>query len=441
MVSEPDTSGPTAGCRLAAVMDSPGPSTVRTLGALSLAVLGLVGLGCSDGTSDSTGSAPSTTTTAIELQDEQGPEPTEEALGEVGLVDTGLDVDAPIAMVPVPGTTSLLVAERGGRIVEAVPDGDGLSAAGTVLDLRDDVGSTDGERGLLGLAVDADAQHVYASYTGASDGQSLLDEFTLAGGGGELRADRSSRRNLLEVEQPFQNHNGGHVTFGPDQMLYLGLGDGGAGGDPDGRAQDPTTLLGKLLRLDPGAEDAVAEDNPFVGDDPLGARDEIYATGLRNPWRFSFDRATGDLWLADVGQNRFEEINHLPASSGAGAGANFGWDLFEGTETFDDADPAPGAASEGPFVEPLFTYGRDRGCSITGGVVYRGERIAGLDGSYLFSDFCEPGVRALMRGADDRLVETQLTDDPSGVVSFAEDADGEVYVLGLDDGVSRLVPA
>jgi glucose/arabinose dehydrogenase len=363
----------------------------------------------------------------------------------VRVVGTGLDVDAPTALVAVPGTTSLLVAERAGRIVEAVPEGaTGLRVAGTVLDLRDRVGSTSGERGLLGLAVAPDGEHVYVSYTGAASGESLLDEYPLGGDAGALDAPPDGRRNLLEVEQPFPNHNGGHVVVGPDDMLYLGLGDGGSGGDPGGRAQDPTTLLGKLVRLDPDGETVVPSDNPFVGDDPLGARDEIYATGLRNPWRFSFDPTTGDLWVADVGQNRFEEINHVPAAegqrSGAGAGANFGWDLFEGSEPFDDADPA-GAASEGRFVEPLLTYGRDRGCSITGGPVYRGSGIAGLDGAYLFSDFCAPGVRALLRDEADSLVERSLTDGPGGVVGFGEDAGGEVYVLSLDEGVSRLVGA
>ena len=224
-----------------------------------------------------------------------------------------------------PQGEALLVAQRGGVVVQADPEGDGLVAADeVVIDLTELVGSTDGERGLLGLAVAPDGEHLYASYTAADDGASQVDEFELVESGGSWTADPDTRRNLLDVAQPYENHNGGHVEFGPDGMLYLGLGDGGSGGDPEGRAQDPGTLLGKLVRLDPDADPPVPADNPFVGDDPLGARDEIWATGLRNPWRFSFDRDTGDLWIGDVGQDTTEEIDLLPAADGTGRGANLG---------------------------------------------------------------------------------------------------------------------
>lgn len=342
-------------------------------------------------------------------------------------VETGLDVDTPMAVVAVPGSDSLLLAERSGTILEVVADGGELSLVDgpPVIDLSDRVGSTDSERGLLGLAVAPDGSHVYASYTGAADGESLVDEFELSGSPGSLSAVEDSRRNLIEVAQPFSNHNGGHIEFGPDGLLYLGLGDGGAADDPEGAAQDPTTLLGKLVQLDPAADEPVTAANP-------------YASGLRNPWRFAFDPDTGDLWVADVGQDRFEEINRVTAADGGAEGANFGWDLFEGTEEFGEADPAPGGASDGPFVEPVFTYGRDQGCSVTGGVVYRGTALAGLEGAYLYSDFCTGGVRALVDDGNGGFRSVEVTDAPGTVVSFGQDAQGEVLVLSLEDGVFRL---
>lgn len=361
-----------------------------------------------------------------------------EDLPTLELRNTGLEVDEPLALVPAPEGDELLVAERAGTVVAAEPDGDGLRRGASVLDLTEQVGSTDGERGLLGLAVAPDGRHLYASYTRAEDGASQVDEFELTRTSDGWRADPDSRRNLVDVDQPFENHNGGHLEFGPDGMLYVGLGDGGAGGDPDGRAQDPGTLLGKLLRLDPAAEPPVPADNPFVGDDELGARDEIWATGLRNPWRFSFDRRTGDLWIGDVGQDTTEEIDVLRASDGGGRGANLGWDLFEGDREFDDADPAPGGASDGPFVEPVFTYGRDQGCSVTGGVVYRGSALPALDGTYLYADLCADGVRGLVDASGDQPSVSQLTDAPAQIVGFAQDRDDEVLVLSLSEGVLRL---
>ncbi len=391
---------------------------------LVLGALGVLATSCSDDTS--TGEPPSSTAPS--------------GGSAVRVVDTGAALDQPIAIAPSPEGDSLLVAQRGGVVAEAVPRGDLLEVADEpVIDLTEDVGSTDGERGLLGLAVAPDGAHLYTSYTRAEDGASRVDEFDLARTDQGWRADPSTRRTLLAVDQPYANHNGGHLAIGPDGMLYLGLGDGGAGGDPEGRAQDPTTLLGKLVRLDPTAEPPVPADNPFVGDDPLGARDEIWATGLRNPWRFSFDADTGDLWIGDVGQDRTEEIDLLPAADGGGRGANLGWDLYEGDQAFDDADPAPGAASEGPFVTPVFTYGHDQGCSVTGGVVYRGDAIPELRGTYLYSDLCASGVRSLQRGDDGTWVAAQLTDGPEQIVGFAQDADGEVLVISLTQGVFRLL--
>jgi glucose/arabinose dehydrogenase len=356
---------------------------------------------------------------------------------ELQLVDTGLELDEPIALVPAPDGEVLLIAERGGRVLAARPDGEGLALDdGVVVDLREQVGSTESEKGLLGLAVGPDGQHLYVSYTAAADGASQVDELALSERSGRWRADPASRRNLLDVDQPYPNHNGGHVEFGPDAMLYVGLGDGGSGGDPEGRAQDPGTLLGKMLRLDPSTDPPVPADNPFVGDDDLEARDEIWATGLRNPWRFSFDRANGDLWIADVGQDRTEEVNVLRAADGGGRGANLGWDLFEGDQRFDDADPA-GDASDGPFVEPVHTYGRDQGCSVTGGVVYRGEAIPQLAGTYVFADLCGDELWGL-RSDDPASGATSLVAAPAQVVGVAADRAGELYVLSLSEGIFQL---
>ena len=397
---------------------------MRPLGArlILTAVATLTLLGASCGNSDvAVGSAPD----GVEGTEEDAAAVTTDA--RVEIVDTGAAVERPIAAVAAPEGAALIVAERGGRIVSALPDGDRLVVAEKpVIDLTDLVESTEGERGLLGIAVSPGGEHLYASYTDG-DAASQVDEFALDQHDGEWVADPDSRRNLIQVDQPYWNHNGGHIEFGPDGLLYLGLGDGGSGGDPEGRAQDPSTALGKMLRFDPASPP----------DDP---EDAAWASGLRNPWRFTFDPRTGDLWVADVGQDSFEEINWIPAAEVEQAGKNFGWDLYEGTEEFDDADPAPGGASDGPFVEPVFTYGRDRGCSVTGGVVYRGERIPWLDGSFLFADICEGGVRALARDGDS-FVESQLTDHPWEIVSFAVDGEGEVLVISLGNGIFRLMPA
>jgi glucose/arabinose dehydrogenase len=415
-------------------MTSPLPTSLPRLLTPLVLVAALVLAGCSnDAATDEEGGqdAPTISTAAVPADPQDGD------AAAVTLVDTGASVDEPIALVPL-SEGIVLIAERSGRIVSATTgQGGTLEVGDVVLDLRDRVGPTDAELGLLGIAVAPDGEHLYASYTSADDGSSQLDEYELSGSDGAVTADPDSRRNLLEVDQPFANHNGGHLEFGPDDMLYLGLGDGGSAGDPQGNSQDPTTLLGKIVRLDPRSSDGIPEDNPFVDD--AEARPEIWATGVRNPWRFSFDATTGDLWVADVGQNELEEINRLSADEGAGRGANLGWDLFEGTQEFDDADPAPSPWSDGPFVEPVHTYGRDLGCSVTGGVVYRGSELASLEGRYLFADYCTPGI-AVLDLSSDGATRSVLTDAPPSIISFGRDAAGEVYVLSQDDGIFRLSP-
>jgi glucose/arabinose dehydrogenase len=357
-------------------------------------------------------------------------------LPTVRLEDLGLEVDQPIDLTFRPGGTSLLVAERSGRVREVVVDGDTHRLAPEpVLDLSERVGSTDAERGLLGIAVSPDGSELYTSYTESSAGDSRVDAYPIGGDEGALRADVDGRRELVAIEQPFANHNGGSLAMGPDGMLYAGFGDGGAANDPGGRAQDLSEQLGKVLRLDPTGRDD-ADGDGFPDDNPdLGGAPGIWLSGVRNPWRISFDAETGDLWIGDVGEDAVEEIDLLDADDGGGRGANLGWDLFEGDRPFELTGDPPA-----DLVEPVFTYTRDDGgCSVTGGVVYRGSAIPELDGSYLFGDFCDPRVRALRPAGEGGYEPVDLGVEVPGLVSFGTDASGEVYVLGLDGTIARIV--
>jgi glucose/arabinose dehydrogenase len=357
-------------------------------------------------------------------------------LPTVRLEDLGLEVDQPIDLTFRPGGTSLLLAERSGRVREVVVDGDTHRLVpDPVLDLSERVGSTDAERGLLGIAVSPDGSELYTSYTESSAGDSRVDAYPLGGDEGALRADPDARRELVAIEQPFANHNGGSLAMGPDGMLYAGFGDGGAANDPGGRAQDLSEQLGKVLRLDPSGRDD-ADGDGFPDDNPdLGGAPGIWLFGVRNPWRISFDARTGDLWIGDVGQDAVEEIDLLDADDGGGRGANLGWDLFEGDRPFELTGDPPD-----DLVEPVFTYTRDDGgCSVTGGVVYRGAAIPELDGSYLFGDFCDPRVRALRPAGEGGYEPFDLGVEVPTLVSFGTDASGEVYVVGLDGTVARIV--
>ncbi len=355
-----------------------------------------------------------------------------EPLPAVSLEPLKADFENPIAGAALPGTDSLLIAERAGRVILVNRDDAGqVTSTETALDIEKLVGSTDAERGLLGIAVRPDGSELFVSYTSAQDGSSQLDSYKLKGD----QVEPSTRKNVLSVEQPYENHNGGHIAFGPDGFLYMSLGDGGSSGDPDGNAQNRAVLLGKILRLDPDAEQAVAADNPFVT--TPGAQPQIWLTGVRNPWRFSFDSATGDLWVGDVGESQTEEINFLPASQGGGRGANLGWDIYEGTAEFEDPNPAAGASSAGPFTQPLVSYSHDEGCSVTGGVVYRGKAIPALQGTYLYTDFCIPEIQTIRLDPDPR-VEPLGVELPS-TAGFFEDSSGEILVISLTEGVFQLV--
>ncbi len=321
------------------------------------------------------------------------------------------------------GSGRLFVVEQAGRIL--VLENGGLRAD-PFLDISGRVRSG-GERGLLGLAFHpqfAANGRYFTHHTRLRDGASVITEFRVSA---DPNRSRLVGRRLLLVPQPFSNHNGGMIAFGPDGFLYIALGDGGSGGDPGNRAQNPDSRLGKILRIDiDGARPyAIPHDNPFASG---GGRREIYALGLRNPWRFSFDRQSGRLLAGDVGQNRIEEIDEVRA------GGNYGWRVLEGTLCY---QPRPGCDRTG-FEPPLTQYRHIRGrCSVTGGYVYRGQAIPALSGTYLFGDYCSGEIFGLR--ADRRRV---LLNSGLRIASFGEDEAGEVYVVDRRGGaIYRLMPA
>jgi glucose/arabinose dehydrogenase len=335
-------------------------------------------------------------------------------------------LEQPLAMAVRAGDTALYVAQKTGKVV-AIRAGRTVDKV-PVVDLSDDV-SLGSEQGLLGLAFAPDGDALYVNYTD-TNGDTHVTGFAMDGD----RVDPSTRRDILVVDQPYSNHNGGNLVFGPDGFLYVGLGDGGSGGDPHGNGQSLSTPLGKMLRIDPHLSGEVAyripSDNPFVG--RPDARPAIWAYGLRNPWRYSFDRLTGDLWIGDVGQSAWEEIDRQP--SGSRGGENYGWNLAEGSHPF--AGDAPADARL-----PVYEYSHDGGgCTVIGGYVYRGEAIPDLSGAYLFGDLCIGQIEAI-RVRDGRVVgHRALGPVVPNLSSFGEDADGELYALSLSGGVYRLAP-
>jgi len=284
-----------------------------------------------------------------------------------------------------------------------------------------------GEQGLLGLAFHpgyARNGRIFVNYTDRG-GDTVVAEYRRAG---RNRVNPSSARVLLRIAQPFSNHNGGHLAFGPDGMLYIAVGDGGSSGDPGRNAQDRGSLLGKILRIDVdsrtgGRPYGIPSGNPFASG---GGRPEVYAYGLRNPWRFSFDRKRGDLWIGDVGQNRVEEIDF--ARKGRGAGLNFGWNAFEGRSAFAGAGALQGRAP----TRPVAQYTHARGCSVTGGYVYRGSRAPALRGRYLYADYCTGelwSMRAGPRPGTPRRETGRLNVRLRTVTSFGESTGGDLYVI------------
>lgn len=337
----------------------------------------------------------------------------------------------PVHLTAPRGDSRLFVVEQPGRI--RISESGSLRAT-PFLDIADRV-LDGGERGLLSLAFHpnyASNRFFYVNYTD-NNGDTRVERYTTTSDPNV--ADPNSAELVLFVDQPFANHNGGLVTFGPDGMLYIGMGDGGSGGDPLGHGQNRGTLLGDLLRIDVdrGSPYAIPPDNPFVN--VSGARGEIWAYGLRNPWRFMFDREAGMLYIADVGQNRWEEVNAVPSSA---AGLNYGWNIMEGGECFGTM-----SCNRTGLTLPVLTYRLDGGtCAVIGGFVYRGTRIPGLRGHYLYSDFCGGWLRSfrLVNGRAEGQREWNVG-DLGRVTSFGEDSSGELYILSINGRVYRLIPA
>ncbi|MDQ6798931.1 MAG: PQQ-dependent sugar dehydrogenase [Actinomycetota bacterium] len=345
-------------------------------------------------------------------------------------------LSGPIALAvrtkAVPDDDSLYVAEKNGRVRRVVHGQGGAKTsvdAKPVLDLTSEV-STGPEQGLLGLAFASGGDKMYVDYTDRA-GDTQVVEYAFRDG----TAAVASRRVVLSVDQPFPNHNGGEVTFGPDGMLYVGLGDGGSENDPNMVGQNLGTPLSKILRVDPTPSGdkayTVPPDNPFVG--RAGALPETYAWGLRNPWRFTWDRENDNLWIADVGQDRWEEVDfRTPADA---AGANFGWSLMDATHPFHGSNPPDG-------VLPILEYTHDNAnCSITGGYVYRGTHIPTLKGVYVYGDYCSGKVWGLVQ-AEGRVAEQRelIVGASHPIFSFGQDDAGEMYLLAAD-GLYRIQPA
>ena len=344
----------------------------------------------------------------------------------------------PVAMEQVPGDDSRWYLLEQGGVVRVFANDDGAQSASVAIDLTSEVGDSSGERGLLGIAFDpgfAANGFVYLNFTRSSPTfTSYVSRFTSTDCGQTL--DPASELVLLTLPQPYPNHNGGQLAFGPDGYLYVAFGDGGAANDPQNRAQDTSNLWGKILRIDAATVPyTIPADNPFAGNAPCstgtGAADcpEIFAWGLRNPWRFSFDRGTGALYAGDVGQGAWEEVDLIEN------GGNYGWRIREGAHCNIPADNCPTSG----LVDPIAEYDRSLGQAITGGFVYRGSAINGLSGSYVFGDFSSGRIFRLANGAPPLEV---LLDSNRLIPSFAQDASGELYVLSYAEGaVYRIVEA
>lgn len=320
------------------------------------------------------------------------------------------------------------------------------------LDIETQVGDQGNEQGLLGLAFApnfAETGHAFVNYTGL-DGTTNVSRFTLMEGNPD-QLDPSSEFTVLTIPQPAQNHNGGMVTFGPDGYLYVGTGDGGAANDRFGNGQNPAALLGKMLRIDvttdPSQPYLIPEDNPWIAADwtvngeAADVLDEIWAIGLRNPWRYSFDRATGDLWIADVGQNKLEEVNFVAASTldseaqgGTIQAMNFGWPIMEANECF---SVTGGCDSDG-LVMPVAEYDHSGHCSVTGGYVYRGEQFPALQGVYLYADYCSGVVWAMVPDGNGGWTNSEVLQSGLTISSFGEDEQGELYITSFDGMVHQV---
>ncbi|HBP89926.1 MAG TPA: glucose dehydrogenase [Nitrospiraceae bacterium] len=333
------------------------------------------------------------------------------------------DFSKPVFLTGSPDQTHrLFVVEQDGHIVIL---NEGKKKSTPFLNIADRL-ATGGERGLLGLAFHPQYSangRFFVNYTREKDGATVIAEYRVSSDPDQATPTETTR---LIIPQPYSNHNGGMIAFGPDALLYIGMGDGGAGGDPENRAQDRESLLGKILRIDVDGPPpyGIPADNPFVGQQ---GQPEIFALGLRNPWRFSFDRQTGELWAGDVGQNLWEEIDVIAK------GNNYGWRLLEGTHCF---NPATNCEVTKSLVPPVTEYRHEQGrCSVTGGYVYRGKRLPALYGVYVFGDYCTGEIWGYRDGQTTQLLDTDLR-----IASFGEDREGELYVIGHQGKIFQIAP-
>jgi glucose/arabinose dehydrogenase len=354
----------------------------------------------------------------------------------VQLTEVASGFDRPLGLTsPSDGSGRLFVIQQSGRV--RIIEGSSYQDP-PFLDVTDlispEVFSGDySERGLLGLAFHPDYAEnglFFVNYTDLS-GSTVVARYSVSADDPDL-ADPSSAVIILTVAQPYRNHNGGHLAFGLDGYLYIGLGDGGSGGDPQGNGQNTSALLGKMLRIDVDGGDpyAIPDDNPFVNDASYAP--EIWALGLRNPWRYGFDRATGDLYIADVGQGDWEEVNFQPADSTGGE--NYGWNIYEGTHPFS------GGSAPADQVLPIAEYSHAQGVSITGGYVYRGAAIPDLQGAYLYGDWGSGTVWTAYRDADNAWQISEFLETGRNISSFGEDEQGELYLVDYAGAVLRLNP-
>jgi len=391
-------------------------------------ILLLIFSGCGDTSENSTPSQVSIPTTALEVLQKSDVK----LLKPLPLIAMRVgEAEQPMVLISKPDGDGFILGERKGRIRNLEVNDDGsLSIGETLLDLSDAV-STAGEGGLLGMAFSKDGSDLFINYT-AKPMTTRVSSFTFVDGLSD--AGLENEKEIIEIPQPYPNHNGGHLLVDNNGNLLIGLGDGGAGNDPLGHGQNTSTFHGSILRINPntpkGTPYIVPSDNPFTRDTP-GFLPEIFLYGLRNPWRFDFDPFNGDLWIADVGQDRLEEINLLPSDSYTD-GANFGWASMEGTLK------RLGYKPDVKYHEPIHEYEHGDGrCSIIGGVVVRDGNLEGLEGSFIYSDLCDGKIRALVFNGE-QWVDHDLEAFVELPISFTRASDGRIYVLSATGEIFRL---